>query len=386
MNLDQYQQALAKLPFGKRLPGAIYVYRDAGVSLGEELDRLVAQVGIAFQVGTEFNVVKFRTEELKVSWLAYPDFLADPHPALRHAVTIDLVRGQARHTDYTGNLNPPILHRKEAFLPDGHPKQKLFAALTAAEEAEGLYAHPATIGFKLNWERLLTAKGLRYVGHRLLHTATRTPKETNPGSPLPEPTRLSTGSAPRSTTSKRGQETHTDNGDSNVVVARHKTAMVRYELSKPVRTLLEYGQLKKDSTVFDYGCGQGADVTGLCNLGYAAAGWDPVHRPHEARRAAEVVNLGYVLNVIEDPAERLETLVDAFRHAQRLLVVAALIHETVDTGSARRYADGVLTRANTFQKFFEQQELQQYVEDALETTAVPVGLGIFYVFRDPVET
>lgn len=47
--------------------------------------------------------------------------------------------------------------------------------------------------------------------------------------------------------------------------------------------------------------------------------------------------------------------------------------------------DRILTRRNTFQKYFEQQELQQYIEDALETTAVPAGLGVFYVFRDPAE-
>ena len=96
-----------------------------------------------------------------------------------------------------------------------------------------------------------------------------------------------------------------------------------------------------------------------------------------------MVNLGYVINVIEDSAERLETVVDAFRHARRLLVVSALITETVDAEKADAFRDGVLTKRNTFQKYFDQQELQQYLEDALETTAVPVGLGIFYVFRDP---
>jgi hypothetical protein len=95
--------------------------------------------------------------------------------------------------------------------------------------------------------------------------------------------------------------------------------------------------------------------------------------------------MGYVLNVIEDPAERVETLVDAHRLARRLLMVSALINETVETGRAAQYRDGVLTKRNTFQKFFEQQELQQYIEDALDCTAVPVGLGIFYVFRDPME-
>jgi DNA phosphorothioation-associated putative methyltransferase len=168
-------------------------------------------------------------------------------------------------------------------------------------------------------------------------------------------------------------------------VERHKTAMTRYELSKPVKSLLEFGLLKPGTSFFDYGCGQGSDVRGLQGLGYSADGWDPVFRPETSKKEADVVNFGYVLNVIEDPAERLEALVDAHRHCRNLLVVSGLINETVDVARARQYADGVLTRANTFQKFFDQQELQQYIEDALDTTAVPVALGIFYVFRDPAE-
>lgn len=168
MDLHEYQKFVGELGFGKRLPTAVYVFRGDQISLGEAVDRLVAQIVAAFQVGPEFNVIKFRTDELKVSFLSYPRFFDDPHPALRHAITIDLVRGKARHTDYTDNLNPPILHRKEAFLPVDHPKRRLFTALTEAEEAAGLYADSTTIGFKLNWERLAASKGLRYSGHRLL--------------------------------------------------------------------------------------------------------------------------------------------------------------------------------------------------------------------------
>jgi DNA phosphorothioation-associated putative methyltransferase len=82
-----------------------------------------------------------------------------------------------------------------------------------------------------------------------------------------------------------------------------------------------------------------------------------------------------VLNVIEDPAERLEALVDAYRHARRLLVISGLICETVERATAAVLGDGVLTKRNTFQKYFEQGELQQYIEDALDCTAVPVALG-----------
>lgn len=351
MTLDEYKGYLDKIGYGKRLPGALYVFRDEASNFGAELNQLLAQLVTVFEAGPKFNVLKFRTDELKISFLSYPEFMDDPHPSLQHAITIDLASGKTRQTDYAGNLNPPILHRKETFLVPDHPQRPRFVALTEAEEAEGLYEHTATIGFKLNWERLLCEKGLIIDGHDLRQADTEERVVASP--PL--------------------------------VIDRHKTALTRYELSKPVKSLLEYGLLKSSNTFFDYGCGQGSDVRGLHGLGHDADGWDPVHRPDGRKREADIVNLGYVLNVIEDPAERLEALVDAFRHAKRLLVVAGLINETVDTATARIYGDGVLTRANTFQKFFEQQELQQYIEDALDVTAVPVALGVFYVFRDPAE-
>ncbi len=351
MTLTEYKAVVGKLPYGKCLPTAVYVFRESGSDFGAELNQLVAMLAARYEMGEEFNVIKFRTDELKVSFLSYPDFMKDSHPALRHAVTIDLVSGKARHTDYGANLNPPILHRKERFLPANHLRQEEFSALTKAEEIAGLYEHTATIGFKLNWERLLAEKELSIVGHTL----------------------------------KQGEAAKQPTLSPSPFIERHKTALTRYELSKPVKTLLEYGMLKAGSTFFDYGCGQGSDVRGLLALGHDAAGWDPVHRADGAKREADVVNMGYVLNVIEDPAERLETLVDAHRHAKRLLVVSGLIRETVESDRAAQYRDGVLTQRNTFQKFFEQQELQQYIEDALDSTAVPVALGVFYVFRDPAD-
>lgn len=59
---------------------------------------------------------------------------------------------------------------------------------------------------------------------------------------------------------------------------------------------------------FGYGCGRGDDLRHLSMLGYDASGWDPVHQPDNARRQAPVVNIGYVVNVIEDFTERQETL------------------------------------------------------------------------------
>ena len=351
MQFQDYQRHLSALTYGKRLPTAIYVFRESGSDYGQALNQLVTMLVARHELGQQFNVIKFRTDELKVSFLSYPEFMPEAHPALRHAVTIDLVTGKARHTDYAGNHNPPILHRKEKFLPDDHPARAIFEALTLAEEAVGLYENTATIGFKLNWDQLLSKKGVEIVGHTLRQAVV-------------------SGEDPR--TPQR-------------FIERHKTALTRYELSKPVKTLLEYGILKTGSTFFDYGCGQGSDVRGLRALGHDADGWDPVHRHDAEKRPADIVNMGYVLNVIENPAERVEALVDAHQLAKRLLVVSGLIRETVESEHAAQFRDGVLTQRNTFQKFFEQQELQQYIEDALDSTAVPVALGVFYVFRDPAD-
>jgi hypothetical protein len=352
VNLSEYKEQVGRIPYGKRLPTALYVHREGLAGIGGSLGMVLDQVVARYQVSEEFNLVKFRTDELKLSFLAYPGFDSEAHPALRHAIAIDLATGKARHADYADNSNPPILHRKESFVPADHPRRAEFEALTKAEEEAGLYEDTTTIGFKLNWERLLQSKGLVVKEHKLAGRKPVLPAE---------------------------------NGATAVLVERHKTALTRYELSKPVKSLLEYGILRPGTTVFDYGCGQGSDIRGLQALGYPAEGWDPVFRPEVPKREADVVNLGYVVNVIEDPAERLEALVDAYRHARRVLTVSALITETVETGRCAEFGDGVLTRRNTFQKYFEQQELQQYIEDALETTAVPVGLGVFYVFRDPAE-
>jgi len=137
MEFAEYKSCVEQMRFGKRLPGAVYVLREENNRLGEPLDALIERLVRKFEISAEFNVIKFRTDELKVSFLAYPDFLTDAHPALRHAITVDLVTGKARHTDYADNINPPILHRKESFVPARHPRRDEFEALTRAEEEAG---------------------------------------------------------------------------------------------------------------------------------------------------------------------------------------------------------------------------------------------------------
>lgn len=351
---SRHRQLLGTLPYGKVLPSAVYLHRDTEACQNGPFRHMLALLAERHDVGPEFNVVKFRTDAPRLSFLHYPRFFECAHPSLEEAVAIDLRSGRSFRTAYRDSLNPPILHRKELLLPLDHSRFQEFSELSAAEEEAGLYTNTAVIGFRVNWERLLNARGLVVDGHRLLRNGV-------------------SGAAPSEFVPT-----------TVVAVHRHKTALTRYQLSRPVKTIIEYGQLLAGSSFLDYGCGLGADIRGLCELGFDAFGWDPVHAPDGRCTDADVVNLGYVLNVIEDPAERLETLATAWRLTKRLLVVSALVGETrSDQNRGVTFNDGILTRRNTFQRYFGQQELQSYIEDALETSPVPVALGIFYVFRDP---
>ena len=95
-------------------------------------------------------------------------------------------------------------------------------------------------------------------------------------------------------------------------IERHRTAISRNKLSKPVRLALEADVIRTGDTIMDYGCGRGDDLGFLTALGFDAVGWDPAHAPDGPKRASTFVNLGYVLNVIEKPAERVQTLKSAW--------------------------------------------------------------------------
>lgn len=91
-------------------------------------------------------------------------------------------------------------------------------------------------------------------------------------------------------------------------IERHRTAIRRKDLSKPVRTAIEDQLISERTTVLDYGCGHGDDVRNLRALGVKCVGWDPEFQQSSAISHSDVVNLGYVVNVIEDPVERANVL------------------------------------------------------------------------------
>lgn len=173
--------------------------------------------------------------------------------------------------------------------------------------------------------------------------------------------------------------------DSAQVIPRHQTAIARQDLSKPIVLAMADGILSANSTLFDYGCGRGGDVARLQAMGYLAHGWDPGHSPNAERRTADVVNLGYVINVIEDPAERAQTLASAWALARLVLVVAARTDWEARSVTGHRHGDGIITKRGTFQKFYSQEELRNWINVQLRTDCIAAAPGVFYVFRQDAD-
>jgi DNA phosphorothioation-associated putative methyltransferase len=153
---------------GKLLPDDLYVHTSALSALCPLL-RIYEGCGRAFLGEVEgANVIKIHRRSGKLSYLVYPDFDDDPHPALWRSVRLNLRTRQIDCHDYAGIANPPVLHRKETFLLSEHPLYAKFARLTAQEEKAGLLDDAASIGTREGWQRRLRERGYALKGHRLV--------------------------------------------------------------------------------------------------------------------------------------------------------------------------------------------------------------------------
>jgi DNA phosphorothioation-associated putative methyltransferase len=339
---------------GKHVAGKHYVHVSVLPLLSPRDQELtttaISLAGVA--PDRDFNVVRVTDDGDEVALLAYPGFFDEPFPALSASWRFHVVSNSLRFRDYSQSLNPPILHRKELLIAADHPDHIRFSALTRTAESIGLFDDPFRIGFRTSWLELIRSKGYDLQGHEFVPIG-----NDNSSDPTIPPV------------------------DGFVEIQRHRTALSRSTLSAPVQSLLRHSLLRSDTTLFDYGCGKGGDLEGLAALGIPSTGWDPFFRPTEPLIEADVVNLGFVINVIEDFDERVAALQRAFGLARHVVAISAMLTNSAPQ-AARAYRDGVLSSRATFQKYYQQEELQQFIESVLDEEAVPVAPGVFYVFKD----
>lgn len=366
----------ARQPTGKQVKGKWYFHiatlEALAPHLRERIRLAAAQASLTPEA--DFNVIKYDEAGKRLSLLYYERFFDNPFPALQRSCVVDLVSGRSKQLRYDLSDNPPILHRKELLLPTDHPQAPLFAALTRQLEAAGLFRNARRIGFAREWQERLQAAGYEIREHQLVALNGTKPMEQS----------LDSGSAsPLLGQSYEGVSIQgIDEGKSDL--ARHRTALQRYALSTPMQALHRHGYLDGSRTLFDYGCGKGDDVRILRHNGIEAVGWDPHFAPDAPRARADVVNLGFVLNVIEDPIERAQAVREAYALADQLLSVAVMLAGRAET-NGEAFSDGVRTSRNTFQKYYTQRELREYLSSVLGKEPVAVGPGLFFVFQDANE-
>lgn len=341
---------------GKRVVHRTYAHVSLLPELsGEDRQRIDQAIKVSsLTTGEHFHVVRLDREHDEVALLSYPTFFDELYPGLLASWRVHLPTQAVRFRDYSNSLNPPILHRKELMLPTSHPDQLRLQQITGLAESIGLFDDPVRIGFREQWKELVASKGYAVVGQELQPTGNLT--EASTGDTSIDPTASGT-------------------------VLRHLTALSRSFLSAPVQALLRHDLLKPGRSFFDYGCGRGHDLEGIRSLGITAEGWDPHYRTDGLRQTADVVNLGFVINVIENMDERIEALKGAYALAQGVLSVSAMLC-TPGVAKGRPYGDGYLTSRNTFQRYYSQGDLQSFIESVLDEQATPIGPGVFFVFRD----
>lgn len=357
MNFEKYKDFISSITVGKQLPDSVYVHNSAVSEIPEELFLVLKKISTALKIpSTGWNILKLYKRDFKVAFLNYPDFDSYSYPPLNHSYTVDLAKLTVRKASYANSDNPPILHRKETFVKPDYELHSYFTEITKEGEKIGLYENPRSIGFRKNWERLISNKGF-YLDEK--------------GRLKPKAERVIDNTLPPSL--------------EEIEVERHRTAIDRNQLSQPMQILARHNYFNGDYSVLDYGCGKGDDMRELEAHGIDISGFDPVHAPDGDILNSDIVNLGFVLNVIEDRAERLETLRRAWNYADKLLIVSVMIAGESLIKQFTPYKDGVITSRNTFQRYYTQSEFRSYIESSLDESAIAVGQGIFIVFKDKME-
>lgn len=339
---------------GKRVFDDLYIHMDYIHKVQEdESFRQLVQTALAAISEEDLklcNVVKINPHRNRLSFLQYLSFDLDPFPTLNGSWIFDPSKHNFSHRSYSTSINPPILHRKELLVGHDHPQRSQWQGITNTAEALGLFSSGKPIGFKLNWLQLIAEKGFQLEGDQLI--------------PLGNDVNIST----------------LGEFESGLGIKRHLTALSRTSLSAPIQLMIGNGLISESVDVFDYGCGRGDDIKGLTEIGLKCQGWDPHFAKENKLLSADIVNLGFVVNVIEDPAERVEAMQRAFALAKVALVISVMLYNKDRPG--RPYLDGFLTSRNTFQKYFSQEEFKDYVESVLGFEPTMIGPGIALIFSD----
>jgi hypothetical protein len=306
-----------------------------------EFQKLYKQA-ISIANGFKHNLVKI-TPDNEITLSYYPHLNTHAHPYLEKSLKIGLRDNEwiKDNVRFASQTNPVILHRLETMLSDKNPRIKSLKVLTQEEEESGMYEKDilSKIGRLRFWNQLCQEKEM-----------------LSSMAPIPS----------LNTSQKNLFENQVFN---KADIPRHKTAMyLTGKPSSPTKKLFKRDLIS--SIIYDFGCGKGRDSIWLRRKGFKVISYDPFYRPEKSPDKVDftkinTVLVNYVLNVIEDPDERIKILKDLSERAtgDTIFLISARSNREIDRISKKskwhRFQDGFVTKRGTFQKGFVQSELEE---------------------------
>jgi hypothetical protein len=288
------------------------------------------------------NLVKVEKDFQSVTLSYYPHLDENPHPYLKESLKIFINEGRFSTKKETLE-NPVILHRLETMLHSKNPRISELEEITVNEEELGFYgeSHKLYLARRTYWNNLC--------------------REYN----------LLISMSPEDNLTNSTKATQLDLfGNTVQLVQRQKTAMSIKTASAPTREAFSLGYLKE--VIFDWGCGKERDTNFLKENGLNVISYDKFLKPFPNPNDVDFTEINsiicnYVINVIENPTERLELIEDIFSKAingSTVLISArskSEIEEFAKKSKWRKYEDGYLTSTKTFQKGFALEELKTII-------------------------
>jgi len=160
---------IRKVPLGKQVRSAIYVYRDyVHLIVPNNIWADAIEIGLIKHVN--FDVVKWDKHTNKVSFIYCPDFGNKFEPEVESVITVDLKNGTRRERNYKEgtfpNRNCPIYHHTWLMVGDDYYDSTFISRgkIRSAEIEEVIKKYnidKRKIGFKKYWTNIFIPLLLR---------------------------------------------------------------------------------------------------------------------------------------------------------------------------------------------------------------------------------
>jgi DNA phosphorothioation-associated putative methyltransferase len=118
-------------------------------------------------------------------------------------------------------------------------------------------------------------------------------------------------------------------------------------------------------------------------MGYETSGWTGLRASvadtsRKPQTEADVVNLGFIVNVIERARERADALGAAWRLVQRMLVVAARLEWETCSFSGQAQAGEFVIAKGMFQKLYPHDEYAHGIDRTLGARSAAAAPGVYF--------